>query len=196
MTYLYFVRHAHSTYSSDEMGRPLSEKGIADANKITEILKNEKIDMVISSPYKRAIQTVEGIAQCIQKPIEIVEGFKERILTIQPAEDFTHAITKVWEDENFSWEGGESNLIAQKRGIEATFLVLDQYKHKNIVIGTHGNIMVLIMKYFDSQYDFSFWKRLEMPDIYKLSFNGRRLISVTKLWKSRKITSSSYQGES
>ena len=113
LTNLYFVRHAHSAYSTDEIGRPLSEKGISDATKVTDLLKQEGIDIVISSPYKRAIQTVEGTAQCIEKPIEIVEGFKERILTIQPAEDFTQAITKVWEDENFFWEGGESNLTAQ-----------------------------------------------------------------------------------
>ena len=41
-TNLYFVRHAHSTYSSDELGRPLSERGLVDARKVTEILKGKK----------------------------------------------------------------------------------------------------------------------------------------------------------
>lgn len=184
LTNLYLVRHAHSTYSPDELGRPLSEKGILDAAKVTDLLKSEDIDIVVSSPYRRAIQTVEGIANYIEKPIEIIEGFKERPLTNRPAENFSYALIKVWENENFSWEGGESNLTAQKRGIESTFLVLNQYQNKNIVIGTHGNIMVLIMKYFDQQYDFDFWKGLEMPDIYKLTYKGMELIRVTRLWKS------------
>lgn len=34
-TNLYFVRHAHSTYTPDELGRPLSEKGIQDARMVT-----------------------------------------------------------------------------------------------------------------------------------------------------------------
>lgn len=44
-TNLYFVRHAHSTYTPDEYGRPLSEQGVLDANKVTELLKTENMDL-------------------------------------------------------------------------------------------------------------------------------------------------------
>ncbi|WP_062052134.1 histidine phosphatase family protein [Bacillus sp. JCM 19034] len=182
VTNLYFVRHAHSTYTPDELNRPLSERGFTDATRVTNLLKTEEIDIVISSPYKRAFQTVEAIAEYINTEVEIIEGFKERTLTTVPANDFTLAITKVWEDYNFSWEGGESNIAAQKRGVEATFNILEKYEGKNVVIGTHGNIMVLIMNFFDKQYDFSFWQNLAMPDIYKLTFDGRELINVEGLW--------------
>jgi 2,3-bisphosphoglycerate-dependent phosphoglycerate mutase len=185
LTNLYFVRHAHSTYTPDELGRPLSESGFADAMKVTDFLKTEGIDIVVSSPYKRAVQTVDSIAEFIDKDVEIIDGFKERTLTTVPAIEFSHAITKVWEDYNFSWQGGESNYIAQKRGVEATYHVLEKYKDKNVVIGTHGNIMVLIMNYFDRQYDFTFWRNLDIPDIYKLTFDGRELRSVKRLWERR-----------
>ena len=72
-TDLYFVRHAHSTYTPDELGRPLSERGFTDANTVTDLLKRKAIDYVYSSPYKRAIQTVKGIAKYIGKEIELVE---------------------------------------------------------------------------------------------------------------------------
>jgi 2,3-bisphosphoglycerate-dependent phosphoglycerate mutase len=183
LTNLYFVRHAHSTYTPEELKRPLSERGFTDVARVTKLLTAEKIDIVVSSPYKRAIQTVQGIAEHIDKHVEIRDGFKERTLTTKPAEDFTFAITKVWEDTNFSWEGGESNIAAQNRGVNTTFEILDRYEGQNIAIGTHGNIMVLIMNYFDNQYDFTFWKNLEMPDIYKLTFDGRELVSVQKLWE-------------
>jgi 2,3-bisphosphoglycerate-dependent phosphoglycerate mutase len=182
-TNLYFVRHAHSTYTPDELKRPLSEKGQADAEKITRILKKENIDYVISSPYKRAVQTVEGVTDFTGKEVIIENGFKERILSEVPVENFDLAITKVWEEPAFSWEGGESNIIAQKRGVEATLKVLERYEGKNIVVGTHGNIMVLIMNYFDKKYGFSFWKELNMPDIYKLTFDGTTLKEVKRIWK-------------
>lgn len=182
-TNLYFVRHAHSVYTPDELQRPLSERGFADAQKVTKALENENIDLVISSPYKRAIQTVEGLAKLIDQEVQVVEDFKERVLSEKPVEDFQLAITKVWEDTSFSWEGGESNLNAQERGVKAVFHVLEKYNEKNIVIGTHGNIMVLIMNYFDSKFDFAFWKELEMPDIYKLSFDGLVLKGVERIWK-------------
>ena len=181
-TNLYFVRHAHSTYSSDELGRPLSERGLVDARKVTEILKGKNIDYVVSSPYKRAIQTVEGIATYIDKGIEIENDFKERKLAAEPVKDFTRAITKVWENPSFSWDGGESNIVAQKRGIDIFLKILDKYEGKNVVIGTHGNIMVLIMNYFDKKFDFHFWQELDMPDIYRLSFDNNKLIEVNRIW--------------
>lgn len=183
MTNLYFVRHAHSIYTVDELKRPLSSQGIMDVERITEILEKENIDYVISSPYKRAVQTIERIAQLTDKELIIESDFKERNLSEKPIENFDEAITKVWEDETFSWEGGESNLIAQKRGIKATIEVLEKYEGKNIVIGTHGNIMVLIMNFFDKRYGFDFWKELDMPDIYKLTFEKTKLKEVNRVWK-------------
>lgn len=150
LTTIYLVRHAHSYFTPDDMSRPLSEKGLIDANTVTEYLKTENITAVLSSPYKRAVQTVEGIAAYIDKEIEIVEDFRERTLTAEPVEDFNKAITKVWEDPAFSWDGGESNLAAQERGVKALENVLEKYQGQNIVIGTHGNIMVLIMNFLIS----------------------------------------------
>lgn len=39
----------------------LNEKGIQQAEETREILKNEKIDLILCSPLKRAIQTAEII---------------------------------------------------------------------------------------------------------------------------------------
>ncbi|TYS67448.1 histidine phosphatase family protein [Sutcliffiella horikoshii] len=183
MTNLYFIRHAHSTYTPDELERPLSEKGYKDAERILDLVQPDDIDVVVSSPYKRAVQTVEGVAQHYELEIEIFEALKERTLTTKPAEDFTAAITKVWEKPNFAWEGGESNMGAQARGVKVTHHLLEKYAGKNVAIGTHGNIMVLIMNYFDKQYDFSFWNSLDMPDIYKLTFDGNLLVEVSRLWE-------------
>ncbi|MGD6876437.1 histidine phosphatase family protein [Bacillus infantis] len=182
LTNLYFVRHAHSPYTPDELARPLSSRGFADAERITGVLEKENIDIVISSPYRRAVQTVEGVANVIGKEVIIEDGFKERYLSAKPVEDFTLAITKVWKEPYFSWEGGESNIDAQKRGVKATLKVLEKFEGKNIAAGTHGNIMVLIMNYFDKKYGFSFWKNLNMPVVYKLTFDKRDLKEVNRIW--------------
>lgn len=183
LTNVYFVRHAHSTYTSDELRRPLSVKGQADAEKITQILNKENIDYFISSPYKRAVQTVEGATHFFGKEVIIENGFKERKLSEVPVENFDIAIIKVWAEPTFSFEGGESNIIAQKRGVEATLKVVERYEGSNIAIGTHGNLMVLILNYFDKKYGFNFWRELDMPDIYKLTFEEKTLKEVNRIWK-------------
>ncbi|WP_106497936.1 histidine phosphatase family protein [Lentibacillus sp. Marseille-P4043] len=183
-TNLYLVRHAHSTYTPDELGRPLSDRGFADALTVTKLLSAEKIDTVYSSPYKRAMQTVEGIAEYSGKEIKIENAFRERILSEKPVEDFKAAITRVWGDFDFHWQGGESNRFSQNRGVKAVMQLLDKHVGENIVIGTHGNLMVLMMNYFDDKYGFDFWKDLGMPDIYRLSFDGKKFIDVKWIWGS------------
>lgn len=182
-TYIYLVRHAQSAYSPDEMGRGLTEKGLADAKMVTEILMYDEIDIVFSSPYRRAVQTVEGIAKQIGVSIHTEEKFKERILGSKSVTNFEEAINKLWSDIYFSFEGGESNVIAQKRGIAALQEILNSYKGKKIVVGTHGNIMTLIMNYFDEQYNFEFWKQLTMPDIYKLTFGDKHFVNAERIYK-------------
>lgn len=186
LTNLYFVRHAHSIYTTDELERPLSDRGKEDAKLVTDRLKLENIDYVISSPYKRAIQTVEGISEYLGCNIVIKEDFMERTLSLLPVGDFNIAINKVWLNPDFAFDGGESNNKAQERGVTATMQVLDEYKGKNVVIGTHGNLMVLVMNFFDKQYDFHFWEKLAMPDIYRLSFYENHLIEVRRIDENKK----------
>ncbi|KMP95380.1 histidine phosphatase family protein [Bacillus wiedmannii] len=181
MTTIYFVRHAHSIYTKDERVRPLSEKGHLDVENVTRLLKDKHIDVVISSPYKRAMQTVQGIANTYNISIQIEEDLRERLLSKEPVTDFNDAVQKVWEDWDFAHEGGESNDVAQRRAVICMQNILKKYKGKNIVIGTHGNIMVLLMNYFDSKYDFQFWKTLHMPDVYKLTFDNNCFSSAERI---------------
>jgi 2,3-bisphosphoglycerate-dependent phosphoglycerate mutase len=184
ITTLYFVRHAHSVFSEDEAGRPLSDKGMKDAEGITSLLQKASINKVISSPYKRAVQTVEGVANHFNLKVEIVDDLRERKLSNHPVPNFQEAMDKVWGNPEFDFEGGESNVTAQIRGVKAISHILDKYKGQNIVIGTHGNIMVLIMNYFNQQYGYDFWKGLTMPDLYQLTFENQKLLHVQRVEKA------------
>jgi 2,3-bisphosphoglycerate-dependent phosphoglycerate mutase len=87
-----------------------------------------------------------------------------------------------FEDKEFCLLGGESTLQAQNRAIPIVKHLLHDYEGKNIVIGTHGNIMTIIMNYFDDRYGYSFWESTSKPDIYELVFDKEKLIDVKRLW--------------
>ncbi len=76
-TYIYLVRHGDSPKYGDERTRDLTEKGRLDAQRITDILKKEGIDVVISSPYRRSILTVQKVAEQIEKEVIVFEDLKE-----------------------------------------------------------------------------------------------------------------------
>lgn len=185
-TEIYLVRHAHSTYTPDEYGRELSQKGREDRERLTNVMKNVRIDAVLSSPYMRAVQTVQGIADDNELEIQLIEEFKERMLAQEPVNDFDEAIETVWRDETVHLPGGESNEVARLRGVQAFKEVLKTYQGKSVAIGTHGNLMVLMMSYYNSQYDVSFWRELDMPDVYQLTFVDDTLRSVHRIWERDK----------
>ena len=176
LTHVYMVRHAESPFSpGQEEIRGLSERGWEDAKRVAERLKPEQIDVFISSNYARALQTIEEAARQQSQAIIMEPRFRERELASWDYRfaDFEQGIKQVFDNQSFAYPGGESNEVARERGIAALKDVLDHHRGKKIGIGTHGNIMTIMMNHYDKQYDFAFWKKTTKPDIYKLSFDAR-----------------------
>ncbi|MCM3617702.1 histidine phosphatase family protein [Sutcliffiella horikoshii] len=186
-TFIYMVRHGESPKEGNERSRGLTDKGHVDALKITSILKGEGIDAVISSPYKRSILTVEKLAQQNGQEVLTFEDLKERIFSSEDNrvsdKDLIPLLEKSFMEQNFALEGGESNADCQKRAIKVLKKLLDIFKNKKIVIGTHGAVMTLMMAYFDSSYDLGFLHNTSKPDIYKMEFNEQELVKVQRIWR-------------
>jgi 2,3-bisphosphoglycerate-dependent phosphoglycerate mutase len=181
-TTIYFVRHAESPYvAGEERSRGLSAKGKSDACKVKTILDHAGIDVFISSPYARAIQTISDAVA--NNEIIIFEDLREREIGTIPDHKFKDAKWKVYNDFEFCFPDGESSIGAQQRAIKTFMELLRAYEGKKIAIGTHGDIMTLMLNYFDKCYHYEFWESTTMPDIYKLEFEGIELIHVTRLWE-------------
>lgn len=186
-TTIYMIRHAKSPFVfNQERTRTLSQQGEIDAKKVTAIMSNKKIDLIVSSPYIRAIQTIEGIANTKEIEVNVLEELKERQLKGSyklPEEEIQQAIKASYEDIDFYLSGGESIRDVQNRTIPVIKDLLYNYQAKTIIIGTHGNVMTIIMNYFNKYYGYEFWKNTSKPDIYKLVFSGETLISVQRIWE-------------
>lgn len=189
-TYIYFVRHAMSTFVpsiDQERARGLSEQGKRDAAKVTDLLAAEGIDLLVSSPYARAVETIQGLADCLNKRITIYEELRERPIASLayeiPEETVEQAIEQSFSDVDYCLIEGESTRMARERAMPVIQSLLSEQKGSKIVIGTHGNIMTIIMNELDREYGYSFWKQTSKPDIYKLEFEDERLLKVERLWK-------------
>jgi len=190
-TMIYFVRHAHSVFSlENEETRELSERGWADAQKITDIMIKENIQHIISSSYVRALQTVEGLSKYLHKEIELDSRFRERDLAAKDHhfEKPLEAMKFVFDNPHFKFPGGESNQEVQERGIGGLKDVVSKYRGKKVAIGIHGNIMTCTLNYFDNKFDFNFWSNTTKPDIYKLIIDKDfHLVGFERLWKEESI---------
>lgn len=114
MTSIYLIRHSQPDHDwEDDRTRPLTDVGLNDSRKVTEFLRNIKIDYYISSPYKRSIDTIKESA--IEHSIEIIidERFREREKCLNG--NSFGMFKKRWDDLNFYEECGKSLNMVQKR---------------------------------------------------------------------------------
>jgi 2,3-bisphosphoglycerate-dependent phosphoglycerate mutase len=177
----YLVRHAHADWSPDE-GRPLSACGHRDALRVADTLDPFPIQGVLSSPYRRAIQTVEPLASRKHLRIEKRGVFRERELGSYSTVTFDEAVSMTWEDPNFAHPGGETHREAQIRGVGGIQKLLDERVEGPLVIGTHGTLLALILNHYDPSLGYAFWCTLTMPDIYSLEVLGSGEVRIERIW--------------
>ncbi|MGM0845685.1 MAG: histidine phosphatase family protein [Bacillota bacterium] len=189
-TFIYMVRHGDSPKEGSERTRGLTKKGQSDVQRITDVLRTEGIQTVVSSPYTRSILTVEPIARHIGKEVIVIEDLKERVFSDGDKrvtdQELMPLLNMSFKDPNFAAEGGESNADCQQRAVRVLQGLLSKYNGQKIVIGTHGAVMTLMMGFFDEQYDLEFLQSTTKPDIYRLEFNRERLVKVDRLWSTPK----------
>jgi 2,3-bisphosphoglycerate-dependent phosphoglycerate mutase len=191
-TTIFMIRHAESPFIfGEERTRKLSKDGELDAEKVAKLMLSEKIDVIVSSPFARSIQTIEPIATTRNIKIELYEELKERMIKGNyklPWEEVEPAIKKSFEDKDYCLPGGETTRQAQERAIPIVKRLLKEYEGESIVLGTHGNIMTIIMNYFDGKYGYDFWASTSKPDIYKLIFIDGELTDVKRTWELEDAT--------
>lgn len=174
MTTVFFIRHAQSDrFVADDRTRPLTEEGMADTKKITEVLINSKISHIISSPYTRTIQTVTDLSEKLGIGIETDEDFRERNAGKWHGENFIEFIKSQWADFNYHILDGECLAEVQKRNINALKTTLNKYKNETIAIATHGTALSTIINYYNTNFNFeNFMKIIDyMPYIVKMTFD-------------------------
>jgi broad specificity phosphatase PhoE len=78
---LYLVRHAHAGdryhWDGDDAERPLSRKGERQTAAIAEALAPEPITRILSSRFRRCLQTVEPLADRLAIELEVAEPLAE-----------------------------------------------------------------------------------------------------------------------
>ncbi|MGL5973402.1 MAG: histidine phosphatase family protein [Oscillospiraceae bacterium] len=149
MTNLYIVRHVESTGNVKRcfqgcIDNNVTENGINQADCLAEYFCNIKLDVVYTSPLKRAFITADNI--CNKKDLTPIiddrikeidggnwEGKKIHYLKKNYPEDFDVWCNSPW---NFGVESSEKMTEVFDR--TKSFLQDILYKHDNILIVSHG----------------------------------------------------------
>lgn len=160
---IYLMRHGEPTYRDTanmqlpgmgaELG-PLTPDGRAQAEKAAADPRLQDIDLIVSSPYPRALQTAAIVSRITNKPLEVAVGIFEWL----PATDFRamrHAdITASWQEYKANcgvhkpddkYPDWETHAQMRKRALQALEPFLARQDLQKLLIVCHGGIMRALM---------------------------------------------------
>ena len=182
MKKIYFIRHGKAAMEGSDRERVLDEDGIIQATSLCKKIKDQfrgKKVKIISSPFKRAMQTIEKLSQDMAADIEKSQSLEEINIGKDQNLSKHQIIEKMWNDKNFKVENGASQSEHVDKIKDQMNEILDNfYKNDyNLILISHGNSIGIILKYFlNTNFTFNDWKKISMPDMYCLSFNEENKI--------------------
>ena len=161
MTKFILVRHGQSKanesgYLVGKTEAPLSSLGEKQAKAVSEyILKVYKVDAIYSSPLSRACNTVKGVADALNLPINMENKLTE--FDFGKWEGLTHEKIKNSFDDGYSkWardpgvfvpDGGESMAQLQARVVEKLKEIGKREEGKTVLIGSHSSVIRALQCY-------------------------------------------------
>ncbi len=159
------VRHCESSGQTPEA--PLTAKGFADARELVRRLMPLGIEAVYSSPYARAVQTIEPFAAARGLPINIEPRLRERLLSGEAIDDWLEHVRLSFDDLDYRPPGGETLREAQTRGLAALLRIFDDGVSSAAVV-SHGNLLSSLLHRMDPQFGFDAWRAMPNPALYRV----------------------------
>lgn len=173
------VRHAEpvpvGTPEIHDDDRPLTDAGRSAADELAAELDGWEVTAIYSSPYERAVQTVSVLAERRGLPVQLIEDLRERRLSPEPHDEWRDTLERSWSDADFELPGGESGRTAQRRAIAILDLLRTRHADGGrIVLGSHGNLISLILQALQPEVGYDFHMAMPMPALYRLTHDGLR----------------------
>lgn len=151
---LYFARHGETIWNAESRvcgltDLELTERGREQAEHLAEEVDGCAIDLILSSPLKRAYETAEIVAQRHGIPIQIEPRLIEQNYGIYEGKDR--------KDPGFlankrcfayRYPGGESMMQVAYRIYGLIEEIKEKYAGKNILLVSHGGVCRVVRTYF------------------------------------------------
>lgn len=162
---LYLIRHCAAT--GQEPDAPLTPEGVAQAEWLADSLMGAGIKRIASSPYTRALASIQPLATRLHLPIRPDDRLRERVLGDPAPRQWRDALKATFDDAGLRYPGGESSRMATARAVAA--LNDARSGDGTAVVVSHGNVLTLLLRHLDPRYGFDQWLAMTNPDVYAVT---------------------------
>jgi 2,3-bisphosphoglycerate-dependent phosphoglycerate mutase len=161
------VRHALSVVRTvdgpDEVRRPLADAGLRQADELVARLSALRPSAVWSSPYRRAMQTVQPTAQALGLDVKTMWDLREWDDGLPYTDDWEPHYEQSWADPTLVRPAGESLDQLTARAIGALRKLARESADRLVLVGSHGTFIARALGM-----DRETWQRMPMPAVYEL----------------------------
>ena len=179
-TKLYLIRHCQAT--GQEPDAVLTADGARQAGRLADFLNDAGIERIVSSPFARAIQSIEPLAHRLRLEITTDPRLQERVLSSSQLSNWREHLRQTFDDLDLRFPGGESSREAMQRGSAAVQAILDQKPMGATAIISHGNLLTLLLKHFAETIGFAAWESMTTPDVFCVQLVEADA-SITRIWQ-------------
>ena len=175
-TTLYLIRHAESApdFSIAEADWPLSANGSVQAQRLVQRLRKLAPDRLISSPYRRAIDTLQPFSRVSGLPISTDADLRERHLRNGRVENWDDMLRALWADLDSRMPNCESGTECRLRVTRCLAALADASPGATIAVSSHGNAIALFLNGIDASFGYDAWKQMRNPDVFRVIRCGQR----------------------
>ncbi|WP_413404401.1 histidine phosphatase family protein [Paenibacillus amylolyticus] len=181
MQSIYLIRHAKAT--GQEPHAELTDEGIRQAEKLADLLAHHSITYIVSSPWKRAVQTAMPLGIATLQHIHTDERLQERVLSSLDLPNWMDVLKRTYDDVDWVEEGGESSRNAAARGLALLEELWSRPEQHGAVV-THGNLLSLLIREYEPSFGYEEWTKLSNPDVYVLErqLPDAGLSTIRRIW--------------
>src|SRR5579871_3338736 len=167
MAYLVLVRHGESIWNAKGLWTgwtdiPLSEKGMEEAQKAAEEIKDISLHVAFTSKLKRAQQTltiIKQVLQCEAIPTYINEALNERDYGDLTGKNKWKIKEEFGEEQFNKWRRGFDDQPPHGESLHDVYnrvvpyyqtrILTELEASKNVIIAAHGNSLRALIKYIE-----------------------------------------------
>ncbi len=179
MSRLLLVRHCES--AGPQPQAPLTERGRDQAIRLAGLLADHPIDALVSSPFRRARDTIAPFASASGLAVTIDARLAERRMSAAPDVAWRETLRRSFADPDFHLPGAESARETVTRGRAAIDELLAS-GHRLPAASSHGQLVGLVLHSFDARFGFTDWESMTTPDLFLLDSDGAR-VRFERVWR-------------
>ncbi len=107
--------------------------------------------------------------------MQLLSDLRERRHSLEQHDDWRETLERAWADASFALPGAETGRDAQRRAIGTLDLLRARHPDGGrVVVGSHGNLISLILQALEPDVGFEFHMAMPMPAVYRLTHDGLR----------------------